>query len=401
MAVQEIKCPNCGAPLKYDGGDSSTMQCSYCNSVVTVPEELRPARSSNAEIISALTQKLGGQATAAKGGPAAWIVIVAFLVLVMGGLGAFATLTVSPPEVSVSINVATSAAATEITPSPEPSLTPTPAFAQAALSFGGSGIGAGLFNDARYIAVDGSGSIYVADYEGGRIQRFDASGKYLSQWRVGDKNTIIYGLTANHQGQVYVSYDDLIERYDGTTGKRVSTLRSPNGGEFGDLYATADGHLAAAWYEGRWGIITSLEGHRDDLVIFDSEDKIVRTIPSIVSAQTGSTALDNYLAVDGTGTIFVLSDGVLYKFSPEGKYINSFDSSNSQSGGFGGGNTLAVDGQGRLYIGDRSTVQVYSPEWRNIDSFPTGVSLDMLAIDAQGVLWGISRDKVTQFTLRP
>jgi streptogramin lyase len=286
------------------------------------------------------------------------------------------------------------------TPTPLPTLTPTPSFAQAVLSFGEAGIGQGMFDDARYIAVDGDGSIYVADYQGGRVQRFDSSGKYQSQWRVGDSQTFISGMSANHAGDVYVAYDTVIGRYNGKTGKLISTLQSPNGGEFGDLYATADGHLAAMWYEGRYGLITSLEGHRDDLVIFDADDQIVRTIPAFISGQTDSLALDTYLAVDGSGTIYALSDSVLFQFSPEGKYINRLNGSGDQPGQYGVPSAFMVDGQRRLYFSDGEQIHVYSPDWRYLDTFPTGVFVDMLAIDEQGALWGVSRDKVTKFILR-
>jgi streptogramin lyase len=409
MAVQEINCPNCGAPLNYDGSDSPTMRCPFCNTVVAVPEEIRPARPIIIQGISVPSQRAVGQPARTKSGAGPLILIAAFIILLIAGFAALPILISRQQETafSNSLNATQTArvfarmtAASEITPTPEPTMSPTPSFAQAAMRFGQNGIGEGMFNDARYIAVDGSGSIYVADYEGGRIQRFDSSGKYQSQWRVGDSQTIIYGMSANHQGDVYVSYDTVIGRYDGKTGKLLSTLSSPNGGTFGDLYATADGHLVATWYEGRWGLITSLDGHRDDLVIFDAEDKIASTIPSIISGQTNSLALDNYLAVDGTGTIFVLSDAVLFKFSPVGKYINSFNGAGSQSGQYGSPNAFAVDGQGRLYFVDGDMVHVYSPDWRSLDSFPTGVNLDMLAIDDQGVLWGVSRDQVTKFILR-
>ena len=409
MAMQEIKCPNCGAPLNYDGSDSPTMRCPYCDTVVVVPEEIRATHPVNVDVISVLSQNAAGQVASARRGATALVLIVTFVIVLIVGLAVIPTLISRQQEASFSdsLNATQNAEAfaqitaeAAITPTPEPSLTPTPGFAQAAMSFGQNGIGEGMFNDARYIAVDGSGSIYVADYQGGRIQRFNENGKYQSQWRVGDSQTIIYGMSANHQGDVYVSYDTVIGRYDGKTGKELSTLSSPNGGTFGALYATVDGHLAATWYEGRWGLITSLEGHRDDLVIFDADNKIVQTIPSIISGQTNSTALDNYLAVDGSGTIFVLSDSVLFKFSPEGKYINSFNGAGTQPGQFGAPNTIAVDGQGRLYFGDGDMIHVYSPDWRYLDSFPTGVNVDMLAIDDQGVLWGVSRDQVTKFTLR-
>ena len=38
-----FKCPACGAPLDYAGGDETTVKCPYCANVVGVPSELRPA----------------------------------------------------------------------------------------------------------------------------------------------------------------------------------------------------------------------------------------------------------------------------------------------------------------------------------------------------------------------
>ena len=36
-----FKCPACGAPLDYAGGEETTVRCPYCANVVAVPAELR------------------------------------------------------------------------------------------------------------------------------------------------------------------------------------------------------------------------------------------------------------------------------------------------------------------------------------------------------------------------
>jgi LSD1 subclass zinc finger protein len=45
--TQPFKCPSCGGPLEYDGGDI-TVRCHYCTNHVIVPEELRPGARFNA-----------------------------------------------------------------------------------------------------------------------------------------------------------------------------------------------------------------------------------------------------------------------------------------------------------------------------------------------------------------
>src|SRR5882672_10051331 len=93
-------CPNCNAPLDYDGGQNFIVKCSHCNSSVVVPEDLRPAK---------------------------------------------------PEPINLPVNLPD-------TPQvPAVFRTDSPALAKLVFSFGGPGIGPGWFNDARSIAVDGAG----------------------------------------------------------------------------------------------------------------------------------------------------------------------------------------------------------------------------------------------------
>lgn len=43
--TKTFKCPSCGAPLDYDGGEQLTVDCPFCSNVVLVPDELRPAKA--------------------------------------------------------------------------------------------------------------------------------------------------------------------------------------------------------------------------------------------------------------------------------------------------------------------------------------------------------------------
>jgi DNA-directed RNA polymerase subunit RPC12/RpoP len=61
-------------------------------------------------------------------------------------------------------------------------------FASQTLSFGSEGIGSGMHEDARSVGVDGSGNIIVADYQDGRVQTFDPSGKLVSAFSLSSGN---------------------------------------------------------------------------------------------------------------------------------------------------------------------------------------------------------------------
>src|SRR5262249_2630911 len=95
----------------------------------------------------------------------------------------------------------------------------TNSFAHVMLEFGSEGIGPGMFTDARSIAVDDAGRIYVGEYTGGRIQVFDPTGKFLTQWTIGDRKTILRGLAADRKGTLYVVHGGGVALYKGETGE--------------------------------------------------------------------------------------------------------------------------------------------------------------------------------------
>jgi outer membrane protein assembly factor BamB/uncharacterized Zn finger protein (UPF0148 family) len=416
VAAQEFNCPNCGAPLDYQG-TGTTMRCPYCETSVVIPAELRsqpkPVQirelfQSSGTIQSTVIHIDQPEAAAAgskkRTGCLVGIVLVSVLVFV-GSIIAVSSLIktrsseMAPKEYEQSYLVPTQVPmATEV---PVPTILPTPDFAHLVTTFGSSGIGPGLLNDSRYITVDGSGTVYVADYQDGRIQAFDPDGKFLHGWQVGDAKTVIYGLTASHAGTVYVSYEGDIYRFEGSSGKALGKLDYESGQEFGDLAALPDGGVLGAWYEGRWGIITSLEGHRDDLVWFDAEGKTVRRLESAISGQTGDTALDTTLAVDGLGNVYALDeyDREIFKFTSQGKFVDRIAVQSSDPNQSLWIDCIAVDGRGRVYVGGSNQVNIFSPEGQYILSFETDHSVRKMAFSEQGDLYTVSGDSVSRYKL--
>jgi sugar lactone lactonase YvrE len=113
-------------------------------------------------------------------------------------------------------------------PSPSPTPTATP-LGLVTLSFGGSGTGPGLFKDAKGIAVDGEGNLYVSD-DTLRIQKFDQTGKFIDLWTISEKGAEKLhhgpeGLLADRAGNVYVIIGGVIVKYKGSDGERLGTGR--------------------------------------------------------------------------------------------------------------------------------------------------------------------------------
>lgn len=284
-----------------------------------------------------------------------------------------------------------------------PTTTPTPGFASAVKTFSKKGTAPGQLNDARSIAVDNKGNVYVGEYSGARIQRFDTQGAFHDQWS-GTSRQILQGLTTDVRGSLYAVINGVINKYDGATGKLVGQLKYPQSGDgFVSIAGTPDGGLVGMWYEGRNGLITSLEGHREYLVRFDREGQVTKVIKGIISNQTDDIELDNFLAVDSTGNLYILTsetEGAVFKFSPEGKLITRFGSRGSEPGQFDTAYSIATDSKGRVYIGKADGIAVFSADGRYLESFDNHRDdAQSMAFDAQDNLWVLSYDKITQFRL--
>lgn len=234
-----------------------------------------------------------------------------------------------------------------------------PKLADELLKFGGKGNGAGKFEDNRHVAVDGSGRIYSSDYQGGKIQVFDAEGKYLTQW-IADPKMNLYQLRADRKGNVYILQNKGIFVYKGESGELVNKLDSY---DFKDITLTLDGKIIA----------TSGKG----ITILDANLKPVQEFKD--AAERANTVFGfEDVAVDGNNTIYAVDgqNGDICKFSPEGKFLNRFKSGTSTS------RPIAIDNKGRIFVSDVSSIYVFDAEGKKINSFDTTQAFGMVFNDA-------------------
>jgi len=370
-------CPKCGAPVAYEL--KPTVRCDYCHSQLIAPNELAGQPAQVVRINLGLSNS--------KFPKWIWLVLAIPLIgVVIGGLAAVGAL--APAFYSASRAVKESNI--PVRPNP-PKKESTNTFATVLLDFGSEGIGPGMFTDARSIAVDGAGRIYVGEYGGGRIQVFDSAGKFQSQWSIGDRKTILRGLAADRKGTVYVVQGGLIERYKGETGEKLGQLSYPHSG-FDDVTTGADGGLVAAWHS-----------NRDDIVTFDANGKLVRTIPAAISSASGDSELSMRVAVDGSGYIYALGrfNDAVFKFARDGKFMTRFGGRGDQPGQFRAPYSIAVDGYGRVYVGDMSGIQVFDANGRFLTVLGLkGVAFGMVFND-RNELFVIARDHVIKYAVQP
>lgn len=264
-------------------------------------------------------------------------------------------------------------------------------YAQQELSFGGEGTGAGLFDDPRAIAVDPkTGSIFVANYEGGRVQQFDEKGKFVTQWTVGDKKTTIQAMAADHKDNLFIAAGGLIYRYKASTAEVISKFKPPQDiSYYEDIVAAPDGTLYAI-------------GGGETVLHLDINGKVLSKIPKAISSITDDSELDTHVAVDGDGNLYLLgtfSNGV-FKYGANGKYVNKFGGDGDEPGQFRAPDSIAVDGKGNIYVSDFKGIQVFDKDGRYVDVIDVQGAVFGMTFDDQGNLYVTSNvNKILKFVI--
>jgi hypothetical protein len=449
VAGKTFHCPNCYASLTP--GNKPTLKCEYCNSTIIVPPEFRDSdpgakagtgavdfdlSTEQDQLLQEITRLIGNEqkiqaiklyrdlsgsglkeakdaidaleagqpimisssfttqqpvqvslgSSSSGGCGCIWLLMI--MVLLAGGLVAASVFSPAVREIvdeflletglDEFINLSGMEEAVGVT-----------GWATAVSSFGSEGTGPGFFSDSRYVAAAADGTIYVGDFQIGRIQRFDADGNYLSQWAM-PTDTPLQGMTVGRDGVVYAIQSGRIYRYDEATGEALGEIPYETFG-FDDVVVDVNGRvLGAGWLS-----------FEDKVVRFDGNDEVALTINEVISGQTGRNELNLKLAVDGLGNIYVAGsfNNLVGKYSPDGRFLNRFGGPGDEPGQFRAMTAIAVDGQGRVYVSDIKGVQVFDENGRYLDTLSTIRPVYSMAFTAQNELLVSNGRQITKYRL--
>ena len=253
--------------------------------------------------------------------------------------------------------------------------TAEPEFAAVVLQIGGEeGIGPGFFNDTRRLAIDGDGNIYTGDYSGGRIQVFDASGKFLATWNAGE-SLYMTGMTVNRSGTLYLIRSGNIEKYNGLTGEFLGAVDLPGGQR--NMFETVG--------TGPDGAVYLVAQNR--LVRIDNSDTITLDVADPFANIPNFDVVRYNVGIDGAGNIILLGRYSVYKFDANGRFANQFGSRGDADDQFTSPTSLAVDGKGRIFVDDIFGIKVFDGNGRYLAALDSpGVAFDMLFTDENELL---------------
>lgn len=360
-------CPRCGAPIPWDG-TAKTVDCPYCRIVVTPSQFGAPPRNVPAMRTPSAAGAMGAGCV---------IAIVITLVVTLAGAGA-----------AIFLLRSTSTGVSVITTSPPMVTTPPFATATAApsalLTFGTPGNGAGQLSDARSIAVDMDENVYTADYDTLRVQKFDATGKFVWIVQVSKDefagNKQIWQLAVDSKKVLWVSRTGALIKLDTSDGKTLGTLK----GNYDNL-----------WY--KWvaldpvgNIATAHDAAGDtDLLLLDANGKLKKRVKN--------KTIDG-LAFDGAGNVYMSGgmDGDIEVLDAQGNVKSKFGSKSDPHLGYV--KMLAIDGKNHIFASTNEGINVFDLGGAFIKTIDKGSARDF-AVSTKGNLFKLDKDQVTKIDI--
>ncbi len=256
------------------------------------------------------------------------------------------------------------------------------------LSWGSKGTGQGQFNDPKDVALAPDGSIYVTDGANNRVEKFDATGRFLLAWGTRGQGAGQFnepwGIAVDSRGQVYVAdtWNHRVQVFDGE-GKLLGVLGGP-GQLFGprDVAFTPTGQV----------LVTDAGNHR--VVVYNPDGQQVGEF----GGRGGSAGLFSEpvgIAVDRSGNVYVADtwNHRIQKLDPTYEPVAQWPVAGWGSESVVNKPYLALDADGNVYVTDpeASRVLKFSPGgnllavWGRTGGDSSSFRLPLgLAVDASG-----------------
>jgi len=236
------------------------------------------------------------------------------------------------------------------------------------------------FSEPSSVAVDGSGSIYVADSGNNAIRKINADGSSIVT--LGSGFYWPRGVAVDGSGNIYVA----------DSGNRVIKKMNADGSDIVTLGSGFSNPVGIA-VDGS-GYIYVADSGNSTVKKMNADGSNIVTLGSGFNVPCGVT-------VDGSGNIYVAdyANSVVKKMNADGSNIVTLGSR------FSGPNGVAVDGAGNIYVADyvNSVVKRMNADGSNIVTFRMGFSWPRdVAVDGSGNIYvadsGNSSIKKIQFT---
>lgn len=258
---------------------------------------------------------------------------------------------------------------------------------------GSTGSGNGQFSGPQDIAIDSSGKLYVTDYNNHRVQVFNSSGNYLSQWGSSGTGNGQFnsptGISISSDDKIYVcdtgNYRVQVFNTSGTYLTKFGSLGTGNGQfdtvgptrlvvESTNYVMVVDSGNSRIQKFGTNGVyIAQYSPHKTEMTL-DGTNYWVCTGTYIQKYNFGGTQLAQWAvgagacldaAVDQYGRAFVLSNGYNVKVidTSTGTKLFEFAKQGSNPDELNFANGIVLDSSTNVYIAETTGCRIQKFSW--------------------------------------
>ena len=231
--------------------------------------------------------------------------------------------------------------------------------------FGRQGFGQGEFQQPRGITFDSTRHLLVADTENGRVQVFDAMGKFVRQIKpTGAQESFRFprALAVNPLGIVYIT-DDLdfrIYKYD-MAGRQLAVWKRPR---IQDENPSIPGRLLVASSGNMY--LSEPNNHR--VLLFDANEKLIGSLGREQGLQSPGG-----MVLDSKGQLCVLDFGTMmvHVFDRKLQPVGTFGKRGNGPGEFSVPREICIDRLGNFFVADtlNHRIQVFDPDGKFLLTF--------------------------------
>jgi tripartite motif-containing protein 71 len=221
------------------------------------------------------------------------------------------------------------------------------------LKAGGESSGPGRLDSPRDVAIDASGNAWVADTARNRVQKFNSSGEFVSQFGLG---TAPNGIELDSEGDVWIVANTQVREY--SAGGELKLSFGSAGVENGQFKFAQD--LAIDSSGNVWVVERSetafVEGSsfgKNRVQKFNSKGGYLSQFGKLGTGN-GEFKSPEAIAVDSEGNVLVADtwNHRYQEFNSAGEYVRKVGSQGAGNGQFSYPRGIAVDSEGRVWVVD-------------------------------------------------